>query len=253
MPTIARILLGLLLSGFAAQAEDKASPQLTLYTVENSPFSYIDEQTGSFTGAGHDVLMRLLKETGITYSVAISDLPFKRLLRKIETSDNTCFFVLNRTKSREDRYQWVGPLVSGGWAFYKRPGSDVQVASFEDLKKYVITGLQFTAPIVALQNEGIDVLDRPTNADALKLIAAGRADLILGGVVDIPVRLKEHGYPQMELAYHWKVSQLSLGCSLTTDKALIDALNTANTPLTAYRAAVLKEYVDAVKVSDQPN
>jgi polar amino acid transport system substrate-binding protein len=228
-------------------ADEEAMPSLTIYTIENSPFSYRDEKTGEQKGIATDILRTLMKNTGTSYELKLSDLPFKRLLRTVRSTANSCLYVLNRMPSREDQFLWVGPLMVGGWAIFKLPDTEIKISSFDELKRYSVTGLQFTAPVIALKNAGIPVIEMARNSQSLDLIYSKRAQLLVGGLIDVPMRVAEQNKPALEMVYHWKKADLSMGCSRSTDPRLIESLNAENSSMGAFRDQVLKQYISEMK------
>ncbi len=203
------------------------TPHLTLLTEENHPYSLTNASTGKIEGITVDMVANLMQSTNIEFS--LSSLPWQRAFRKAQIDSNTCAFPANRTPEREELFQWVGPLHLGGWAIYKRPGSDINIENTEDILAYTITGKMGSPSVDSVENAtGVEVIKAGNDETAARLLYHGRADLWVSGVLDGPYAARKAGLPTPELALLWRPADLSLACSKNTDPSLIKRLNQAN-------------------------
>ncbi|MEX0298755.1 MAG: substrate-binding periplasmic protein [Kordiimonas sp.] len=203
-------------------------PHLTLLTEENHPYSLSNVSTGRIEGITVDIVSDLMENTNIEFTLSI--LPWQRTFRRAQTDKNTCAFPTNRTAEREKLFQWVGPLHKGGWAIYKRPGSEIDIQSAEDILAYTVTGKMGSPSVDSVENAtGVTVVRAGNDETAARLLFHGRADLWVSGVMDGPYAAEKAGLPAPELALLWRPAELSLACSKNTDPSLIKLLNQANT------------------------
>jgi len=221
---------------------------LTLLTEQNAPYNFINPKTGSLEGSSVVLVRELMKQASVPYTLKL--LPWRRAYRQAMNRANTCVFVANRTPDREDLFQWVGPVTAseGGWVFYKRPDSDIQINSIEDVKKHVVVGRGGSAPVNEFRKlEGAEVLASLTGKGAVELLYFGRADLWLVGAQDGPVTARLAGVPEPVPAFSWFDFELYMACHKEVNPELIEKLNHINTSLLQLRLDLSKQALSAAK------
>ncbi|WP_262690886.1 substrate-binding periplasmic protein [Kordiimonas aestuarii] len=231
-------LVALVATGAAAADEGTS---LTLLTEENPPYNFVGAKTGEIEGSAVEIVAALMAGADISYSLKL--LPWNRAFRETVASTDTCLFVVNRTPEREDLFQWVGPLIGGGWAIYRRPGSTIRIESLADLKGHTIAGKMGSASVDTLEREaGVEVVRTGKDERAARMLYHGRADLWVSGVIDAPAATRAIGLPPPELALLWKPADLSLACNISTSPALIAKLNAVNRTLDELRKKALAQH-----------
>lgn len=236
----------------ASQAPASAQENLTLITENNPPFTYPDPQTGQAVGPAVDIVKMLMDHAGISYSMQI--LPWRRAYRVAQVSTDTCLFLTYRTAEREALFKWVGPIVEGDWAIYKRKGSSITISTLDELKQYTVTGMYSSAHVLALEAEtGIDVLETGSDELSAQMLYRGRADLWITDVLDGRVAAEAMKLPEPELVKLWRSSDMSLACSQQTAQPLIDKLSQANRDIEDIKEAVLAGMSRPGANSDTPN
>lgn len=212
--------------------------ELRLVTEENPPLNFKNPATGKLDGAAHEIIMAVMQEVGVSHSTEI--LPTHRGYRAAVENANTCFYGLNRTPAREDLFEWVGPLLDGGWAFFGY--DDVPLMqSLADLNDLIVVARRGSAATVALQGARPDVrlVTVKSHATALRMLERGRAQLWLTGVMMARKGAGEKNYKKPEMKLMWRKSVLYMGCGRGTDRALITRLNGANSALEHRRAEII--------------
>lgn len=223
----------------------KAQESLTLYTENNPPFTFFDTEAGKPAGPAVEIINAIMQQTETTYSVQI--LPWRRAFRTTLKEPNTCLFLTYRTPEREKLFSWVGPLVTGEWAIFKRNDSDIEITALSDLQNYAVVGMASSADALALQAAlGRNILQTASGELAAQMLYRGRADLWISDVFGGVTSAKAMGLPIPKVAFFWKTSDLSLACSAKTSPALIDRLNEANRGLEDFKRDLL------AKVSGTP-
>ncbi|MCK0068749.1 substrate-binding periplasmic protein [Kordiimonas laminariae] len=221
---------------------DNTHPTLQLVTEENHPYSYTDKETGELIGASVEMIQLLMKNADVSYSLMV--LPRKRALRLAEENPNVCMFSVNKTPARLNRFEWVGPLVEGGWGFFSKPGSTYNIKSLQDLKNYTVTGTDGTASIEMLRNNSdAKIITSNSDEGAIAMLYHGRADFLLTGVIEIKPTTKSLGYEEPQLSYLWRKSHLALACAKGTDKTIIKRLNDENTKIATERFNILQKHL----------
>jgi polar amino acid transport system substrate-binding protein len=233
----------------AASVAAFAEPELKLITEENPPYNFINTETGIIEGSAVEIVEALMKGAAVDYSLTL--MPWNRAFRETRANPGTCLFVVNRTPEREPLFDWVGPLIAGGWAIYRRPGSTIRIESLEDLKGHTIAGKMGSASVDTLENEtGITVTRTSKDELAARMLFHGRADLWVSGVVDAPAATRAIGMPPPELALLWKPADLSLACGRGTDPALIEKLNAVNRTLDELRKKVIAHHLEGLTLPE---
>ncbi|SDD93715.1 polar amino acid transport system substrate-binding protein [Kordiimonas lacus] len=222
-------------------AADDAETTLHLLTEENHPYSYTDTSSGEVTGTGVGIVREIMAQSGVSYS--IQSLPWQRAYRRAQSNANTCVFITNRTPAREPLFQWVGPLLEGGWAVFKRPDSTAMIDTPKDLQRYTVVGKSGSASVDDIEEQaGIKVTRTVNDETAAKMLFHGRADFWVSGVIDAPLAAKAANLPAPALALLWKKADLSMACSKATDPDLIARLNAINSSLDALRKSILARH-----------
>ncbi|MCJ9429576.1 substrate-binding periplasmic protein [Kordiimonas marina] len=242
--------LGLLTLGLlpaqvqAASTPNKVSgpaPFLTLLTANNPPFAFKGKKDGTATGAAVDLVRSLMDKAEANYSMTL--MPWNRAYELALLNANTCVFVTNRLKERETLFTWVGPLFKGGWALYRRAGSDINISSIKDLKGLAISGTFTPSQAAHVTNVYHAVpLQVADDLAAARLLYKGRADLWLSGLLRHSAIVKELGEEPVEQALVLARADLYMACNAKMDESLIAHLNHLNTNLGEAREASLARY-----------
>ncbi|NVJ70612.1 MAG: transporter substrate-binding domain-containing protein [Alphaproteobacteria bacterium] len=224
-----------------AGAED--TPALRLITEENMPINYRDRETGEITGAAHDMVMALMEKAGVPYTVEL--LPWQRGYRLALESENSCIYGINRTHDREELFSWVGPLMQSSWAFYSYDQS-LELDDLTSIRDQMVVAKAGDAISIALRaaRPDISLITVETDVMAVRLLAHGRAQLWLTGIVNAPRNAEEAGVDLPDRKLLWRKSVIYMGCSKKTDPKVIERLKAAMPLLEDQRAQVLKRYWD---------
>ncbi|WP_374763445.1 substrate-binding periplasmic protein [Yunchengibacter salinarum] len=206
---------------FAATATD-----LTLLTEQNPPHNYQHPETGRLTGTGTRVVQELMQLTGIAHTITL--LPWQRAFQKTLSAPDHCLFSMNRTAAREDRFAWVGPLITGKWQFYSRQQDHLTLESVEDAHDLVVVGLRGSANLASYRaTGGKRIIAVDEDAMAADLLMHGRARLWLTGKRDAHHVMERDPRVKARLALTFRDVRLSLGCHPDTDPTLMDRMRTA--------------------------
>lgn len=194
-------LTGLLWVAHAAHAEtSKGEPRLLLVTEPNPPVNFQDPLTGQLIGLATDKVRLIMQDTGIQHEFRI--LPWPEALALVDTRPDTCIFLMNLTDERRPQYQWVAPLMEGGWALFAPLGFQRRItgpAELAGLRIAVQAGGALERHLREITRDVPDVtLITAEGAAEIGNIFNGKADLYAGGAwsapyqarqVDMPVRM----------------------------------------------------------------
>jgi len=101
---------------------------LQLLTDNHPPLHFM--QGNQLAGFGVDVVQALATRTGDR--IHLQQVPLLRALRMASDTPDTGVFTVLRTDERDDRYQWVGPLIEVETALYARDNLQPPVHSLRE-------------------------------------------------------------------------------------------------------------------------
>lgn len=203
-----------------------AAENINIYCEDDAQVRNSD---GKYTGVDIEIVSELQRRLGNTDKIQL--VPWTRGLKYLESEPNAMLFSMARTKERNDRYQWIGPISEAVYGFYARADSKVVINSLEDAKKITSIGVyrndirdQF------LTNEGFTNLDRANNSFLnLKKLMIGRVTVIASSSFGIKAEAKRTGYrlSDIKFLYTFLRSQIYIAVSKKTDPAIVAQWNTA--------------------------
>ncbi len=155
-------------------ASVRSEEPLYIMTEDWPPLNFVEN--GVLKGPAVDIVKEI---QALTRSKdPIYTLPFSRALKIASSKKNSVLFSVNRNKSRENNFKWLGPIAVKEYAFFKNRLSELQIFSLEDARLYTI-GVQrsaATAEFLAAENfPEISRVKKPKQA--LSMLMANRIDL----------------------------------------------------------------------------
>lgn len=205
----------------------ETADKLTFYTEINHPHIFYREGTKQLRGIAYDIVVAMIELSELDVVIEVN--PWLRSVKKQKENNNSCIFAMNRTQQREKQYQWIGPLVSGGLAIYKKVGSDIELNSLYDLKGHTVVGKIDSIALDAIKPEhGAKIVVSGTDEAAAKMFHIGRADLWAGGMIDSPLAASYIGIPAPEIALRLSKTSVNLACSLKLDAKVFYLLQKAH-------------------------
>ena len=242
--TVKQILLigALIFTLSPIQAEEPV--RIDLITEINHPYVFYKEDTNELTGIAYDIIIELLKRSNIKAELKV--MPWLRAIKMLDSTDNTCLFIMNRTPQREKKYTWVGPMLIGHLTVYKVPSSPIIINSIEDISKYMVIGKTDGIAIKDLLTK-IDFKTLYTSSDeqSAKLLYRGRGDLWATGDMDGPMAIKRLDLPMPIAVYKRTPTDLSMGCSLKLTPGTLSKLTKAHDSMASFRKAVVDKYLSS--------
>jgi polar amino acid transport system substrate-binding protein len=207
------------------------SPGIQVVSEIYPPYQVINEN-GDLGGLSADKVKLLFHHSSIDYQVKIY--PWARAYQLALTQPNIFIFSLLRTQERESLFQWVAPLCSIEFSFYrskKRP--DIQVNSLAEAKNYLIAAQKGQASAEYLLRLGFEPkknLSISYNADNLmQMLVYDRVELIVlsstyfASLIESNSKYVDKIEPIFPIDYLTR--NLYLASSLNTSLDLINRLN----------------------------
>ena len=106
-------------------------------TESYPPYNF--EQDGVVKGITVEILLETSKEAGQPLKRSQLKLrPWARGYRQALSGPMVMLFSMSRTKEREDKFQWVGPILKNRVAVLAKKSSGIKITSSDDLQKYSI-------------------------------------------------------------------------------------------------------------------
>jgi len=152
---------------------------IKLMTEIFPPFQYREIVNDELVGISVDIVEAIQKD--INDKSPIKVYPWSRGMKILEKKKNSAIFSMLRTKERENKFKWVGPLTKMQLVFFKKKGSPITLKSLEDAKKVHKIGVtKNVANYDILKEQGfknLDVIKRGVDEKNIKKLVKGRIDL----------------------------------------------------------------------------
>lgn len=196
---------------------------LEIWSEENPPYNYTEEISDEFVGIATDILKLALTRENIEFR--IKSVPWNRALDQVSARPQNCVYVTNRTPQREDKFLWVGPIVTGGFAFFVMQDSPITAQTLDELRAAKIGAQANSGFAEFLRSQGISPHVESTEFNNLPLmLAAGRFDVLADGRHAGAYRAKK-AKVRLRRLFVVKETELYLACNLSTQTNLMDGLN----------------------------
>ena len=170
------------------------------------PYSF--EENGVVKGVAVDRVKKALGSVGLFPDIELY--PWARALYTVKHNPNTVLFSVARSPEREMMFRWIGPVIDFNVHVYRRADrTDIHVNHRAALKNYSFAGLQKDIKTSFLKKLGVDVYDVSLEEKAIKMLNAGRVDLIASDINAMEYRLKELGLEKEKFVSILPLNELS--------------------------------------------
>lgn len=199
----------------------------TVYPGQLPPLNYRDD-AGEWHGVVVDALTRMMQRCGVAFSRHnFQDAPWARAQLLAETVPGSVVISLARTPDREDRYLWVGPVVSLRLGLVARSSKALRIRDPKDLRQYEIAVIRESAPVSILRDtagipeEELHLVDN--NMQQFRLLAADRVDMVTQADLATPLFLSELQIDSTdyEMVHVLKELPLYIALNRKTDPVLV--------------------------------
>jgi ABC-type amino acid transport substrate-binding protein len=161
------------------------------------PFAW--RSPGGPHGYAHELVLLMARQIG--RSTQVTYYPWARAVQLTERSDRIGVFPLARTPDREQRFQWLVPLMTVRYVLIT-PATEhrLSLSELRTLRVGVLRG----SPIVRnLQAEQFtSVVDAKDYKDLLRMLTAGTLDAVYAGAPMIDAAIGEYGYTRQQFTTH---------------------------------------------------
>ncbi|MBL6932736.1 MAG: transporter substrate-binding domain-containing protein [Rhodospirillales bacterium] len=221
-------LLFLLLVTLPGTANTQEPGDLRVITAIFPPYSY--EENGEVKGVAVDLIKKMFLELGLTPEIEIY--PWARALYTARNTPNSLLFSVSRSAEREASFKWIGTIFDFDVNIFKKAErSDIVIKGIEDLNHYSFAGLIGDIKAEYLKNLGVAVQEVALEISTVKMLDAGRIDLIASDRHAMNFRLSNLGLRQDDFVSVFKLHDLSkplyLVSSMDTDDQFVETLRQA--------------------------
>lgn len=187
-------LLFLVLCGLAQ------ATRVDVVTTDAPPFNMLEGDIPS--GFATEILREMLAQAELEPHIQF--LPWPRALLHVKQEPNTIIYTISRTPEREKQFEWIGPFARHQGFFYKLSSrTEMKLESLQDVRKYRVATVRGDAQTDLMLQLGIvdpDLLQLVSDGDTtIRLLLAGRVDLVIANEIGIAWRMKLHGLTDAEV------------------------------------------------------
>lgn len=153
--------------------------QLKYITESYPPYNF--KSQGVLKGIAIDLLIAATKKTSSSLTTKnIRVFPWPRAYKMAETGPNIVLFSTTRTNEREQKFNWVGPIVPTRVVLLAKKSNSIAISNPSDIKKYVIGAITDDIGDQLVQEAGVSAssIKHVPKAESLaKMLDAGRIKL----------------------------------------------------------------------------
>lgn len=220
---LCKLISAFLVVILSAYISPATAQNLTIYTTELPPFSYIEGR--NISGLSTEVVKRALESAGINYTIEI--LPWEQAYKSVQEKPNTMIYSITRSKERENLFKWVGMLTLVTYSVQAlQSRKDIKIEKLSDMKNYNIGTVNDDITESYLKSKGFSAsdFDRISGQNA----AAVNFAKLLNNQIDVwpiadpvayyLVRQKGHPKPSLVIRNAFPLEEVSGGYYLAANK-----------------------------------
>jgi polar amino acid transport system substrate-binding protein len=181
------------------------------------------QQDGQVNGIATQVVKATAKEAQVNYDIKVY--PWARAYKLALEGENVLIFSIVRTREREPLFKWVGVIGSIQEYFYRHAErNDIQLQVLEDARKYTIAVPREDVRHQFLKKHNFSVYLVSNQTQALKMLLAGRGDLVLDDEMTLWYELRQLNLNPDSMQKVLFVPELSIDFEMAFSRETADAL-----------------------------
>jgi len=110
--------------------------ELMILTENLAPLNFVKD--GVLMGPAVEMVQEIQRRVGSRAQIQIY--PWARAYKMALEEENIILFGMARTKERQDKFNWIGPIARKTDIFVAKKGSGIKISSLEDAKKVEFIG-----------------------------------------------------------------------------------------------------------------
>ncbi|MCF8779016.1 transporter substrate-binding domain-containing protein [Vibrio sp. IRLE0018] len=166
--------------------------KITIMTEDFAPFGFYDAD-GKLTGIGVEIVQQLAKKLDLESEIQV--LPWSRAIKQLELMPNRALFCVARTPARNDKFEWVGPILSDGVYLYHNDSFDSSQEDITSAKQWESIAVTANYPehqtLIDLGFTNLWVTTQPT--ENARLLLHNRVTAMVAGEFAMPSLLEAQG------------------------------------------------------------
>ncbi len=168
-----------------------ANEFIYVVTEELRPLNY--EENGRIKGSATEIVRKVLEKAGASFQIKVY--PWARAYSLAQNKKNILIYTINRTKTRESKFKWIGLVHTPAWdsGLYKlKNNSKIVVKKLDDAKKYRIGAIRNDVNHEFLIENGfarVEAVGEPSRY--IEMLIYGRIDMIIGSYPILVADLKK--------------------------------------------------------------
>jgi polar amino acid transport system substrate-binding protein len=196
--------------------------ELKLITENAPPNSYIEN--GSIKGVSVEIVRAVLKEVGME-GHRIFMYPWARGYLMLKTQKKIVLFPTSRTRYREKRFKWAGPISDNRVNLYKlKSRTDIKATKLKDLKIYSVGTSRFDQKYQYLKSKGFTLQAVSEDKQNIDKLLMGRIDLIAYAERRLSYDLRRYDHDQNKIEKVMNLKDVSTKMYLAFSKFTEDSV-----------------------------
>jgi polar amino acid transport system substrate-binding protein len=165
------------------------------------------EGNGQLTGYSVDVMQHLYSITGDVVETSV--LPWARAYNMALSRPNTLIYSITRSKLREDKFIWGGPLRNEHLHVWALSGQNVKpLTQLTDINEFEIVLLRQSNAAQYLSSKGVNSIYYAMKTDLpLPLLYSKRVKFVIGSRLPLIRRVKSMGFDSDKLMSVFKLNE----------------------------------------------
>ncbi|NVD07134.1 amino acid ABC transporter substrate-binding protein [Vibrio sp. JPW-9-11-11] len=167
--------------------------KVVLMTEEFAPFGFYDS-SGKLTGIGVEIVQNLAQRLDVSSEIQV--LPWSRAIKELELLPNKALFCVARTPARNDKFDWVGPILSDGVYLFHTEQLDSSHDNLDSAKQWDSIAVTANYPehqvLLDLGFNNLWITNQPQ--DNARLLLHNRVSAMVAGEFAMPSLLKDQGH-----------------------------------------------------------
>ncbi len=219
------------LIGATANDSTPAYDTLTLYTEDNPPFNYAENN--EVHGASVDLLLKIFEHLNVKKSRQdIVLLPWARGYTETQRRKNTILFGTVRTKERENLFKWVVPISDGQVVLLVKSERMANLQPPLNFSSYTYGVSKASREEQVLLEAGVsrqNFLYVQSNVSALQMLARDRIDFWARDIVVVgwTMRKEQVDRRHFTVAHRFDMMPLYFALNKDTDDHIVEGLQKA--------------------------
>jgi len=143
-------------ASFSINSFSQSVDDISFMTENYPPFNFVENN--KLQGVSVDLMVEILKALKSTQTRNSIDLvPWARGYMNVLSKKNACLFTMTRTKERENKFKWVGPITSTVFSLIAKVDRHITINSLEEIKPFHVGVIKNDWGERFLVNSGVDV------------------------------------------------------------------------------------------------